>query len=98
MTSASAPRRTPLVLTLVMLFLIADVGVPLMSNNAVLDEAPNVARATAQLSPVQDVGILSTATTSSEGADTADIGDLGSSGEGRLLLEFNLGLLSLIHI
>ncbi|MGB0725706.1 MAG: DNRLRE domain-containing protein, partial [Candidatus Poseidoniaceae archaeon] len=53
-----------------------------------------MARATAQLSPVQDVGILSTATTSSEGADTADIGDLGSSGEGRLLLEFNLGLTS----
>tara|TARA_B100000683_G_scaffold59235_1_gene57285 strand:+ start:72042 stop:81215 length:9174 start_codon:yes stop_codon:yes gene_type:complete len=77
-----------------MLFLIADVGVPLMSNNAVLDEAPNVARATAQLSPVQDVGILSTATTSSEGADSADIGDLGATGEGRLLLEFNLGLTS----
>ena len=77
-----------------MLFLIADVGVPLMSTDAVLEEAPNVARATAQLSPVQDVGILSTATTSSEGADTADIGDLGSSGEGRLLLEFNLGLTS----
>ena len=94
MTSASAPRRTPLVLTLVMLFLIADIGVPLMSNNAVLDEAPNVARATAQLSPVQDVGILSTATTSSEGADSADIGDLGATGEGRLLLEFNLGLTS----
>ena len=77
-----------------MLFLIADVGVPLMSNDAVLDEAPNVARATAQLSPVQDVGILSTATTSSEGADSADIGDLGATGEGRLLLEFNLGLTS----
>ena len=43
-----------------MLFLIADVGVPLMSNDAVLDEVPSVARATAQLSPVQDVGILST--------------------------------------
>ncbi|MGB1462801.1 MAG: DNRLRE domain-containing protein, partial [Candidatus Poseidoniaceae archaeon] len=94
MTSASAPRRTPLVLTLVMLFLIADVGVPMMSNHAVLEEAPSVARATAQLSPVQDVGILSTDTGSSEGADTADIGDLGASGEGRLLLEFNLGLTS----
>ena len=43
-------------------------------------------------SPVQDVGILSTAT-SSEGADTADIG-MGATGEGRLLLEFNLGLTS----
>ena len=75
-----------------MLFLIADVGVPLMSHHAVLDEAPNVARATAQLSPVQDVGILSTATISSEGSDSADIGDLGATGEGRLLLEFNLGL------
>ena len=94
MTSASAPRRTPLVLTLVMLFLIADVGVPMMSNSAVLDEAPTVLRATAQLSPVQDVGILSTATSSSEGADTAEIGDLGASGEGRLLLEFNMSLTS----
>ena len=77
-----------------MLFLIADVGVPMMSNSAVLDEAPTVLRATAQLSPVQDVGILSTATSSSEGADTAEIGDLGASGEGRLLLEFNMSLTS----
>ena len=77
-----------------MLFLIADVGVPLMSNDAVLDEVPSVARATAQLSPVQDVGILSTSAISSEGADSADVGDLGASGEGRLLLEFNLGLTS----
>jgi len=77
-----------------MLFLIADVGVPMMSNNAVLDDAPTVSRATAQLSPVQDVGILSTATSSSEGSDSAEVGDLGASGEGRLLLEFDLGLTS----
>ena len=60
-----------------MLFLIADVGVPMMSNHAVLEEAPSVARATAQLSPVQDVGILSTDPGSSEGAATADSGALG---------------------
>ena len=51
MTSASAPRRTPLVRPSVLA--IADVGAPLMSNHAVLEEAPSVARATAQLSPVQ---------------------------------------------
>ena len=77
-----------------MLFLIADVGVPMMSNTAVLDDTHAVSRATAQLSPVQDVGILSSATLSSEGDDTAALGNLGATGEGRLLLEFDLGLTS----